>query len=369
MINEKRIVENFIEMVKIYSPSLNEREMADYLITKLKKMGLEVYEDNAGEKIKGNTGNLIAYLKGDKNKPSLMFSAHLDTVEPSKDIEPIIENGIIKSKGNTILGGDDKAGIAVILEMLYVIIENKIDHPDIYIIFSVAEEVGLLGARYFENEKYSIDYGFILDANGSPGTVIKQAPYQNSFELIFKGKAAHAGMEPEKGINALLTASKAFNKIKFGRINESTTMNLGKVSGGRATNIVMEELLVEGEARSYNEEELENLCKNLFEICKETAIQDNANFDYKLKREYNGFLIKENSYILEIIKKSCMEIGLPYNEVSIGGGSDVNIYNEKGINTVNLAIGMTKVHTTDEYIEIKDMYNLSKLLIQIIKEC
>lgn len=369
MINEKRVIDEFIEMVKIYSPSLNERDMADYTITKLKDLGLDVIEDDVNKKINGNTGNVIGYLKGDSSKPKLMFSAHLDTVEPAKNIKPIIEDGYIKTDGTTILGGDDKAGLAAILEMLRIIKENNISHPDIYIIFSVAEEIGLLGARNIDLIKYNIDYGFILDADGEPGTVIKQAPYQNSFELIFKGKAAHAGMEPEKGINALMVAANAINKIKFGRINSDTTINLGIINGGRATNIVMEEVKIEGEARSYNEFEVEKICEDLFKECEKTANEFGAKFTYSKKREYNGFLIDENSEILNLVKKACEKTDLKYRSVSIGGGSDVNVYNEKNINAINLSIGMEKMHTVEEKISIKSIIDLTKLLVQIIKEC
>jgi len=175
MINKDRLLNNFFKMVKIYSPSKKEREMADYIIVKLKKLGLDIYEDAAGQKIDGNAGNVIGYLKGNRPGKTLMFSAHLDTVEPSKDIVPVLEDGVIKSAGNTILGSDDKAGITAILEMLHNLVENEISHPDIYVIFSVAEEIGLLGATHFDETKHKIDYGFILDANGAPGVVIKQA--------------------------------------------------------------------------------------------------------------------------------------------------------------------------------------------------
>jgi len=153
------------------------------------------------------------------------------------------------------------------------------------------------------------------------------------------------------------------------QITNSTieTMNLGKVSGGIATNIVMEEVIVEGEARSYSEEELENICSDLFSVCEKIAFENNALFKYENQREYNGFSIKKDSYILEIIKKSCEKIGLDYKEISIGGGSDVNVYNERGVNTVNLAIGMSKVHSCEEYIKLIDLVNLSNLLIQIVK--
>ncbi|MGM0507733.1 MAG: M20/M25/M40 family metallo-hydrolase [Fusobacteriota bacterium] len=367
MINQKRIIKNFIEMAEISSPSLNEKEMAEYLLQKLKSLDLEILEDGSNKIPNGNCGNIIARLPGSGD--SIMFSAHLDTVTPCENIKAIENKNIIQSKGDTILGGDDKAGIAAIIEMIEVIRENDIPHPDIFLVFSVAEEIGLKGAREIELEKYSdIKYGFVLDASGSPGTVAIQAPYQDEIKLRFIGKAAHAGIEPEKGINALYMASKAISKLEMGQIDELSTLNLGIVKGGSATNIVMEELFIKGESRSFSEKRLGENVEKVIEISRNTAEKFGGNLDYEITRQYNGFKLKEDSKILKLIKKSSQNINLDFITEKSGGGSDTNIYNELGIPTANLGIGMKKVHSTEENILKKDLIDSSRLILEITKE-
>ena len=260
MINRERMVENFINMAKISSPSLKEREVADYIKKELESIGLEVIEDNAGEKTGGNSGNIIGILRA-PGKKKVLLSAHMDTVLPCDKVNPIIENGIIKSDGTTVLGGDDKAGIANIIEAIRVIKENNFDHPEIIVVCSIAEEIGLLGAKNFDIEKYAPDYSFILDSSGKPGIAIIQTPYSAKGEMKIIGKPAHAGIAPENGINALTVAAHAITKIKLGRIDSETTSNIGVVRGGEAVNIVMPEVTLHYEARSFSGEKLDSLLK------------------------------------------------------------------------------------------------------------
>jgi len=365
MINKKRIIDNFIEMVEISSPSLNEREMADFLKSALEKLGLRVYEDNAGEINGGNSGNIIGVLKG--KGPQIMFSSHMDTVTPCENIKAKIEDGEIKSEGNTILGGDDKAGIAAILEMLRVIKEEKLEHPEIIIVFSIAEEIGLLGATAFDEKKFNIKYGFILDSSGKPGSVVKQAPYHEKIKIKFIGKAAHAGIEPEKGISAIYMAAKAISKLKIGRIDDETTFNLGIINGGKATNIITEEVEVIGESRSFSEKKIGETVESAIEICQKVAEEMNGKLEYETEREYDGFSFEDDYKLLKIVQKSAEKLGFAYKAESLGGGSDTNVYNAKGIDTVNLGIGMKNVHSVDEYIEIEDIIDGSRLIIELVK--
>lgn len=367
MINKNRLLDNFLEMVKISSPSLRERKMADYLVEKMRSIGMEVYEDDAGAKIGGNAGNVVGILRGNSDY-QIMFSAHMDTVTPCENVKPLIKNGRVVSSGDTILGADDKAGIAAILEACQTVAESGKDHPTIMALFSVAEETRLLGAYNFDHTKYNIKYGFILDSSGKPGTVVKRAPYHDKIEIKFIGKAAHAGIEPEKGINALYVASHAISKFKMGRIDENTTFNLGIVKGGRATNIVMEEVRITGEARSFDERSLGLISEEVIEISRNTAEHFRAGIDYEVKREYDGFSFSEDSEIIKIVKKAVAEVGLPFEAQSLGGGSDTNVYNSKGVNTVNLGIGMSKPHAMDEYIEIKDLEDTAAIVVAIIKK-
>ncbi len=367
MVNKESILEKFIEMLKISSPSLDEREIADYLKKVLLELGLEVYEDEAGKKYKGSAGNIIAILRA-PGKKRVLFSAHMDTVSPCEKVKPIIEDGIVKSDGTTILGGDDKIGIAAILEMLRVVRERDTDHPEIVVVFSIAEEIGLIGAKELDLDSLGkIDYGIVLDADGKPGTVVVKAPYAVKGRLQITGKAAHAGIDPENGINALYVASHAISQLKMGRVDEDTTCNIGLVKGGSVVNMVMPSIFMAYEARSFKEEKLEALLEHTNRIFEETAEKFNAKFTKKLERSYDGFNIDTDSEIIKIFKKACENVGVEYNPQSCGGGSDANVYS-KTIPCINLGIGMSKVHTKEEYVEIEDILNCSSLLLEIVRE-
>lgn len=366
MVKEQRIVENFMDMVKIPSPSLGERAIADYLKKALIDLGLEVEEDNAGENHNGTAGNVIGVLRA-PGKAKVLFSAHMDTVKPCDQINPIIENGIIKGDGTSVLGGDDKGGIAAILEMLAVIKENNLEHPEIIVVFSIAEEIGLLGAKSFDSAKYAPDFGFILDSSGKPGVVITQAPYSAKGKITIVGKPAHAGIAPETGINALTVAAHAITKIKLGRIDKETTSNIGTVSGGSAVNIVMPSIDMMYEARSLNGETLKCLLDETLGIFKATAEEFGAQFEHTVAIGYDGFVIPADAEILTIFKNACERAGVEFKPQPSGGGSDTNIYNGRGIPSLNLACGMSKVHTTEEFIEIKDLVGSAELLLEIVK--
>jgi tripeptide aminopeptidase len=367
VINRERMVENFINMARISSPSLKEREVADYIKKQLQDLGMEVTEDNAGEKFQGTTGNIIGILRA-PGKKRVLLSAHMDTVLPCDKVNPIIENGIIKSDGTTVLGGDDKAGIANIIEAIRVIKENNIEHPEIIVVCSIAEEIGLLGAKGFEIEKYSPDYSFILDSSGKPGIAIVQTPFSAKGKMRIIGKPAHAGIAPENGINALTVAAHAITKIKLGRIDSETTSNIGVVRGGEAVNIVMPEVTLQYEARSFSGEKLDNLLKETNDIFVEMAKSFGAEFENGVEKGYSGYCISEDDEILGYFKKACENSGVEYVTKSTGGGSDSNVYNEKGYKALTIAIGMTKVHTKEEYIEIEDMVKTTNLVVEVLKE-
>lgn len=367
MINRDRVVNNFIDMAKISSPSLKERKMGDYLLKILKDLGLEVFEDNAGKENGGDCGNIIGILRA-PNRKKVLFSSHMDTVLPCEKISPIIEDGVIKTDGTSVLGGDDKGGIASIIEMLTNIKEKNLDHPEIIVVFSIAEEIGLRGARSFEIEKYAPDYIYILDSSGKPGTAIVQAPHSAKGEIKIIGKPAHAGINPEDGINAFKVASHAVSKLRLGRIDNETTSNIGIVKGGEAVNIVMPELSMMYEARSFDGEKLDNLLKETNDIFEEVAKEYGAKVINNVTKGYAGFKLDENLEIIKYLKTACEKIGLACELKSSGGGSDANVYNARGYLAINLAVGMSKVHTTEEYMEIEDLVNMSELTLEIVKE-
>lgn len=370
MTNKDRLINEFIELVKINSLTGKEKNLATVLVDKLKEIGFEVIVDNAGKMAGGDTGNVIATLKGNRAGKKLLFTSHMDTVEPGIDIRPIIdyENNIIKSDGSTILGSDDKAGIATILEAMRNITENNIPHGDIQVVFSIWEEQGLLGARYLDYSKIDADYIYVLDMDGSPGRIITQASAQDKITIKVIGKAAHAGLKPEDGISALLVASKAISNMKLLRIDDETTANFGMINGGTGTNCVMSELTIYGEARSLDEDKLNKQTKHMVECFEVAAKEYGAKLDINVNRVYDVVNIDENEEIVKLAHKAFRNLNIESFTDSTGGGSDVNVYCSKGYKAVNLAIGMTNAHSVNEYIKIEDLINSAKVVIEIIKE-
>jgi len=367
MVNEKRLIESFMELVRIDSISREERNLAIFLIKKLEDLGLEIKVDQAGEKVKSDSGNIIARLKGSVKKATpIMFSAHMDTVVPGKNIKPICDGEKIVSDGKTILGADDKAAIAALLEALHIIKEHNIPCGDIEIVFSICEEIGLQGAKNLDISSLNARMAFVLDCGGQVGEIINAAPSQNSLKIIIHGKAAHAGSNPEEGINAIQVAGFVLSRMKLGRIDEETTTNIGIISGGKATNIVPDKVTLEGEVRSRNEEKLEKYTEQLKKIAEDTAQEFKAKAEVKTNREYYCYNLSTDDRVVKIAMKAARDIGLQPELHPSGGGSDANVFNKKGFPSVDLAIGMEKVHTVDEYILVKNLKNTAEYVLSII---
>jgi len=368
MINRQRLADEFISLVRIDSLTKQERKMADALLRKLKDMGLEPYEDDTASKIGGDAGNVICYVKGKKQKPALMLMAHMDTVVPGISKKPVIDGDIIKTDGTTVLGGDDAAGIAVILETVKSLMEDKTPFADIFLVFTVAEESGLFGARNLDLSRIPADYAIILDEGGDIGTVAVKAPHYNRFKVTFIGKAAHAGLEPEKGLNAIMMAAKAIAGMPhFGRIDEESTSNIGIIKGGQVRNIVCETCEIEGEVRSVSEKKLNTYTDEILNHFKRVSEKMGGTVKIEVEKMYPGFNIKESDDIISLLKEASEESEIPLKLIATGGGSDTNIFNGEGIPAINISVGMTNVHSTNEYIRISDMEKACRFLTAVIK--
>jgi len=364
------VVSYFLDLVAIDSESKKERAIADKLKKDLEELGAIVEEDDCGTKIDGNAGNLYAYFPGVINKKPILLCAHCDTVVPGKGIKPTIENGRIFTDGTTVLGGDDKSGIAEILMAIKQIKDKGIAHPPIEVLITVSEEIGLLGAKNFDISKLQADFGYALDTH-QVGEVVIGAPSQNSLQINFYGKEAHAGVEPEKGLNAICLAAEAIMAMPNGRIDFETTCNIGIIKGGSATNIVPKEVLVKGEARSHNKEKLQKVCEEIEQAVISTVKKFNANrakasFHFELKEEYEAFLIDRNAPVVALAEKALQNLHLPADIKVGGGGSDANIFNANGLPMIIIGTGMNKVHTTDEDILVDELYRGTAFVEELI---
>ena len=366
--NRDRLIGEFLEMVQISSLSLNEGKFADSLVKKLMALGLEVCKDDAGEKSHGDTGNVIGRLPGDPKLPTVMFCAHMDTVTPGINIKPVIRDGVIYSDGSTILGGDDKAGIAAILEALRYVKENDIPHGDIEVVFTIAEEGGMYGAKNLDYSKINPAMAFILDSGGEVGGVIVQAPAQMKIQATIHGKAAHAGVAPELGISAIQVAARAINNMKLLRIDSETTANVGTIKGGTSSNIVCDRVELLFEARSLKREKLQAQIDHMVGCINKAGEDFNTTCELNVYLSYAEVNISPDSEVIKTVERAMNRIGKRMELKATGGGSDTNVFSGNGLNAVTLAIGMTNVHTTSEYIAIQSIVDAAELVAAIIQE-
>lgn len=366
MVNRERIVNEFLQLVQVDSLTRNERQMADLIKGKLREMGIDCVEDGAGGKIGGNTGNIICTVKGGKPVPAILLMAHMDTVSPGIGKKPVVEDGYIRSDGTTVLGGDDVAGIVSIFEALRVIREDGIPHGDIQIAFTVAEEGGLYGSKNLDYSLIYAKYGIVLDNGVTVGSAAVKAPSQDKIFAEVIGKAAHAGVCPEEGVSAIQIASEAIAGMKLGRIDFETTANIGVIGGGTETNIVCDRVSIKAEARSRDKRKLEEQTAHMKECFEKAARRYGGSVEFRAELIYPSYDIPRDSYIIGILEKAAVKEGLELKLVETGGGSDTNIINGKGIQAVDLSVGMDKVHSVEERILIDELVKAAGFLTAII---
>ena len=365
--NTQRLVDQFIAMAKISSPSRQEGRLAAYLKPELEALGFTVEFDNAGELAGGDTGNLIATLAGDPEIEPIVLSCHMDTVTPCIGVTPIIEDGVIRSDGTTILGGDDKAGIAAIIEGVRRIRERGVRHGLIQAVFTICEEVGMYGAMGLDYSKIRAKRAFILDADGPIGQILVRGPAKDAIHVVIHGRSAHAGLKPEAGISAIQVAASAIDRMKLLRIDEETTANLGQISGGGATNIVTDRVELTAEARSLTNEKLDAQGTHM-KTCFENAARDfGATVEVNIERSYYAFSLDADEPVVRHCAAAMRHLGLTPTLTSTGGGSDCNIFNRHGMKAVDLSIGMTDVHTCKESLRIDDLELTARLVEALIE--
>ena len=297
------------------------------------------------------------------------MTAHMDCVENCRGIEPVLEDGVYRSKGDTVLGGDDKAGVAAILEGLALMKETYIPHGKVTVIFTVQEEIGLCGSSSIE-EKYisGIDFGYTLDGDGAAGSAYTAGPSEYTLDFTCKGIAAHAGMAPEKGTNAIAMAGLGISLCPTGRIDDETTCNIGLIEGGTAVNIVPDRCVVHCEARSRNDEKLEALVAKMEAAFKEAAAKfPEGSLEIKKEKTYDSFCIKDTDPALQLFRAACAEAGYRVTAGPSGGGSDANWFGTKGFPSLLVGVGMTDFHTNRELLKVKDLYEAGDLVYHIIE--
>jgi tripeptide aminopeptidase len=368
LLNEKRLLEEFLELVKIDSETKYEREIADVLIRKFKALGLQVEEDDSTSRTGHGAGNLIITWEGTAEADPIYFTSHMDTVVPGIGVSPEVRDGYVYSDGTTVLGADDKAGIAAMIEAVRSIQEDETEHGKVQFVITVGEESGLAGARELDVKLVEAAYGYALDSDGSVGEIVTAAPNQSKIYATVHGKKAHAGVAPEKGVSAITAASKAIARMPLGRIDGETTANIGRIEGGSQTNVVCDKVEVTAEARSLVKEKMNKQTEKMKSAFMEAALETGASAEVEIQVVYPGFKQSEDDEVVDAAKRALGNIGLEPRLKQSGGGSDANIIAGHGIPTVNLAVGYEDIHTTDERMPVSELIKLSELVKEIIKE-
>ena len=370
MVTKERMLEEFKNLIKFDSESFKELDISIYLLDKLKSLGLEVEIDDVGHRLYNNpkgTGNIYGYLKGNTKGEGIILSSHMDTVSPGLNKEAIIEDGLVKSKGNSVLGADDITGIVSILEVLTIIKENNLKHPDIEVVFFVAEEPFCKGSSLFDYKKLKSKYAYVLDLSGKVGTIALSAPTIVTLNFKINGKAAHAGFEPEKGISAIVAFSNFVSKLKLGRIDNETTFNIGTINGGSGKNIIPEVVLSEGEIRGMNDEKIDFLIKDIENLLDKETKALGATYSFTYKKDIKAYRINKNHYLVSRYQKALNELN--YGDaiiVDTFGGSDNNNFNLNGIEGVVISNAMNDIHTTHEYFSVDEFIKSAKILLKLV---
>lgn len=375
MINRQRLGETFQTLAAIDSVSRREARISQKIREMIEPLGpAEVLIDDAGAKTGSDTGNMIIKFGGMRQAPPLLLNAHMDTVEPGDGVNPQFSDGVFRSDGTTVLGADDKSALAIIIETMRVLCENGIEFGPLELVFTICEEIGLQGAKHMNYDLISAEYGYSLDTSDTE-SIITQAPAANRFEVHVHGKAAHAGAEPEKGINAISVAGRAIAGLELGRIDADTTANIGVIECSGATNIVPENVRIKGEVRSHDQEMLESVSSAITEGFESSARdfpqQDSRaglpRVSVNMENEFPATRIEQDHPVVLYAKAAAERLGRTLTSKRTGGGADANIFFDKGIVTAVLGTGMKEVHTVREWIALDDMVRAAGLLTEIIR--
>jgi len=362
------VVDLFTELAAISSPPGDERLVADAVARYLRDLGLTVDEDGAGATVGSNIGNLYCRVEPSGNGAGtpIFLCAHLDTVPPEGPLEPVIEDGVVRNAGGTILGADNKSAVAAMLEGMRRVLAEHRPHAGVELLFTPKEEVGLLGAAAFDHRRLIARAGYVYDQAAPIGDVILGAPYSHALEVRFHGRAAHSGMYPEEGRSAIAAAARAISDLRLGRIDDETTANVGLIEGGSAGNIIPEWCSLSAEARSHDERKLGDLVQEMVDAFAFAAGLEDCEVETKVSKSYKGYRFKPDDLVVRIAHAALERSGYTPSYGLSGGAADANVFNERGLACLNLANGMQDIHTPDERITVDDLEGMVEVTLALV---
>jgi tripeptide aminopeptidase len=374
--NRERLRDEFLELVRISSVSRREGNVAKRLTTILEGMGATVEVDDAGDKIGSDTGNLVARFPGTApDVAPFLLCGHMDTVPPADNVRPVVDGDVIRTDGTTVLGGDDKSGIVAILEAVRLLRERRIPHGPVDVLFTICEELGLIGAKHFDVGRLRARTGLVLDCDGVH-ELITRAPAANRMQFTVHGLEAHAGLAPEQGISAVQVAAEAIAAMRLGRVDVATTANVGRIEGGLASNIIPNRVVLRAETRSLTLEALEAQTRHMLECFERAASRRSvtvagktttARVEARVERDYEPLSVPDNTRIVRLVRGAAERLRKPFKTRSTGAASDANVFSGRGVEVANLGCGMRQIHTVNEWVDVNDMVATTELLVETVR--
>jgi tripeptide aminopeptidase len=365
-VNAERLLNTFLQMVRIDSPSGEEVAMREYLVQRLQGYQLEMRTDQGG--------NLIVEVpeQGCDHSRVLVLSAHMDVVPPCHNIQPVVEkvdgDQLVTSDNTTVLGADDKAGLAPILEAVFQVLEKKLPRPRLRLIFTTREETCLGGAKDLDDATLQADFALTLDHTGKQGVIINQAPTYIEFEIDCYGKSVHAGIMPEQGVNAIVFAARVIEKLHLGRIDENTTANIGFWTGGKATNIVPDRATMRGELRGHDRAVLDRELAHIQAVLEEvSARMPGTRYEFRQQVSFEAYHLPEEHPGIRRVFSAARKTDLEPQLIRTNGGSDNNVFVKRGLPGVVLSAGYMEPHSLKERVRLSEMILCTQFLLNIME--
>jgi tripeptide aminopeptidase len=363
------LVDLFLELCAVPSPSGSERPVADRVGEYLTRLGLEWDEDGAAAELGGDTGNILCRLPASTDGGVPIFlCAHTDTVPPEAPIEPVVgEDGIVRNGAGTILGADNKAAVAVMLEAARRVTDGALPHAGIELLFTAQEEVSLRGAGAFDHTRLHATTGYVYDQGAPIGEIVLGSPHGRLLDFRFHGRAAHSGMAPEDGRSAIAAASRAIADFRLGRVDEETSANVGTIAGGTARNVIPEWCSFVAEVRSHDERKAIALVREMLETAAFAASLAECEVESDVRPSFPGYRFRRDDEPVRLAATALEATGFEPTYALSGGGADANVFNARGLRCVNLANGMAEIHTPDEHIAVADLEAMVDVTLALVE--
>jgi tripeptide aminopeptidase len=361
------VVDLFLRLARQPTPPGRERAAIDLVRDELAALGIETIEDDAGPRIGSDAGNLLARIPGTAPGTPIFLNAHVDTVPPTAPIEPEVRDGWIVNAQPTILGADNKASVAAMVDGIRRVLEEGIPHAGVELVVTLQEEVGLQGAKAFDVDRLEARMGYVFDVDGPLGRMVMRAPSQISLDLGFRGLAAHAGIAPEEGRNAIQAAALALADLEIGRLDAGSTRSIGMIGGGRQRNIVADACDVQLEVRSLDDTRVGELAQEVVDAANRGAAAAGCSVEIAQRREYTAYAHDERAPVVELARTALLAAGCMPDPIETGGGADAHVFNERGIPCLNISSGMELIHSADERIRVDDVRRMSDIAVELVR--